>query len=151
MADDESERGGTALILMTVVAAPIALVFETILRKLLFPPEFDELRDLLSPDLTPVAWGLVGLTGLFGLAGIAFQSRFAARAVGKVPQEHRTKARVQKAELGAFMLAASVPQIPAILATFAFMWGASLTPVLIAIGVATLAIVVQSVRAANRA
>ena len=147
MADDESERGGTALILMTVVAAPIALVFETILRKLLFPPEFDELRELLSADLTPIAWAFVGLTGLLGVVGIAFQSRLAARAVAKIPETHRTPARAQKAELGAFMLAASIPQIPAILATFAFMWGASLTPVLTAIGIATLAIVVQAVRA----
>jgi hypothetical protein len=144
------EKGGTALILMTVVAAPIALVLETILRKLLFPPEFDELRLLFEPTLTPVVWGLVVLTALFGAAGIALQARLAARAVRKVPEHARTPARIRKAELGAFMLAASIPQIPAILATLGFMWGSSLTPVIVAIGVATVAIVVQAVRARSR-
>jgi len=138
------ERGGTALILMTIVAAPMALGFETILRKLLFPPEFDELRLLIGPTLTPIVWGLVGVTALFGFFGVVFQARLVARAVAKVPEPQRTVARVHKAELGAFMLAASIPQIPAILATFGFMWGSSLTPVVVAIGVATVAIVIQA-------
>jgi hypothetical protein len=147
---EEKEKGGTALILMTVVAAPIALVLETILRKLLFPPEFDELRLLFEPTLTPVVWGLVVLTALFGVLGVALQARLAARAVRKVPEHTRTPARIHKAELGAFMLAASIPQIPAIVATLGFMWGSSLTPVIAAIGVATVAIVIQAVRARSR-
>ncbi len=148
--DEDQDRGGTALILMTVVAAPVALVLETILRKLIFPPEFEELRALFEPTLTPVVWGLTALTALLGAFGVVMQSRLAARAVSKLPSEARTPARVHKAELGAFMLAASIPQIPAILATLGFMWGASLTPVLVAIGVVTLAIVVQALRARRR-
>jgi hypothetical protein len=143
-----TERGGTALILATLVAAPMALGLETVLRRLLFPPEFDELRAALAGTLTPIVWGLVGLTALAGLFGITMQARLAARAVAKLRADARTEARIHKAELGAFMLAASIPQIPAILATLGFMWGASLTPVIVAIAVATVAIVVQAIRAA---
>jgi hypothetical protein len=143
----EGERGGTALILMTLVAAPVALGFETLLRKLLFPPEFEELRALFSPTLTIVSWVLVLFTAVLGVAGLLLQQKLAARNVAKIPEPRRTPARVQKAELGAFLLAASVPQIPAILATFCFMWGAALTPTLVAIGVVTAAIIAQAVRA----
>ncbi len=141
------ERGGTALILMTVIAAPAALALETGLRKLLFPPEFDELRTILEPALTPVVWGLVVLTALFAVLGIVLHARLVARAIAKVPEPARTPARIHRAELGAFMLAASIPQIPAIFATLGFMLGSSLTPVVVAIGVATVAIVIQAIRA----
>lgn len=133
--------------LLTVVAAPIALGFETLLRTLLFPADFELVRELLSPVMTACAWALVGVTAVAGVIGIALQQRLADRAVQKLPEAHRSPERVVKARLGVFMLAASVPQIPAVLATFAFTFGAELAPVLTTIGVVTIAVVAQAVRA----
>ncbi len=141
---EQPQGGGAALILLTVVAAPVALGFETLLRKLLFPPEFEEIRALLHPILTPLVWGLVALTAVVGALGLVLQRRLVARAIGRIPPTHRDSARLHRAKLGAFMLAASVPQVPAILATFGFMWGSSLTPTVLAIAVATLAIGLQA-------
>ncbi|MBW2463214.1 MAG: hypothetical protein JRH11_16300 [Deltaproteobacteria bacterium] len=140
----QPQGGGTALILLTVVAAPVALGFETLLRKLLFPPEFEQIRALLHPILTPLVWGLVVITAVVGALGVVLQRRLVSRAIERVPPDQRDAARVHRAKLGAFMLAASVPQVPAILATFGFMWGSSLTPTVLAIAVATLAIALQA-------
>ena len=51
-------RPSTGLLWATIVAAPLALGFETLLRALLFPDDFELIRDFLRPTLTWVAWGL---------------------------------------------------------------------------------------------
>lgn len=146
----DERGGGGALILMTLVAAPAALALETLLRKVLFPPEFEEIRELLHPILTPLVWVAVVLTAVLGVAGLVFQRRLVVRAVGRIPLADRTPERVRSAEVGAFLLAASVPQVPAILATFGFMWGSSLTPTVTAIAVATVAIALQALSARSK-
>lgn len=146
MAEAEQSRGKRgALVLLTVIAAPVALAFETLLRKLLFPPEFEEVRALLEPSLTPVGWGLVGVAALLAGGGVPLKRRLGARALARLPEaRRRDPAQVAKAELGAFMLAATVPQIPAIASTMTFMFGASLVPVLVAVGVSTVGVVLQA-------
>ena len=139
-------RGKGTLVVMTAVAAPVALAFETLLRHLLFPESFELVREALRPVLTPVAWALCVVCAVAGVFGLAFQRRMAARAVARLPPESRTPELEDRARLGAFMLAASIPQIPAILATFSFMFGAALVPVVVAIVVVTLFVVAQAVR-----
>jgi hypothetical protein len=144
---EKRERGGTAIVLLTVVAAPFALALETLLRTLLFPSDFELVRELLSPAMTVAAWALVGVTALASVAGVALQERLADRAVARIPEAARTAELARRARLGAFMLAASVPQVPAILATFAFTFGASLVPVAVTIAVVTAGVVAVAVRA----
>ena len=156
------DRGRTTLLVMTIVAAPLALGFETLLRHLMFPPEFDLIRDMLRSTLTAVAWVLVAVCVLLGFVGLRLQRRSVERARAqagsmRVPSAFSDPGRgspaggappdlVARARTGGFMLGATIPQIPAILATFAFMFGASLLPVLVAIGVVTAFVAVLAAR-----
>lgn len=134
--------------MLTVVAAPFALGFETLLRKLLFPPEFEDVRALVGPTLTLAAWALPIVCLLAGLAGVVFQRRLVERALRKLPAARRDDPESQeKARVGAFLLAASVPQVPAIVATVLFTFGASLVPVVVTVVVSTLGVVAQVGRA----
>ena len=135
--------------MLTALAAPAALGFETLLRGLLFPDDFEILRAYLREPLTLVAWALVGLCVVLALLGSALQRRLGDRATARLPADRRTPEGEARARLGAFMLAASVPQVPAVLCTVAFMMGASLTPVLVAMAIVTVAVVVQGVRAGS--
>ena len=139
-------RGKSTLIAMTAIAAPVALAFETLLRYLLFPAELEILRNELRPVLTVVAWILCVVCAIAGTLGILLQDRLAARAVERLPGRAKMPAEVERARVGAFLLAASVPQVPAILATFSFMFGASFLPVAVAIVVVTSAVLVQAAR-----
>jgi hypothetical protein len=143
--NEQSRTTRGALVLLTVVAAPVALASETALRKLLFPPEFEEVRALLEPSLTPVGWALVGVAVVLAVAAVPLRRRLGARAVAKLPEARRADpAEVARAQTGAFMLAASVPQLPAIASTMAFMFGASVAPVLVAVAVSTVGVVLQA-------
>jgi hypothetical protein len=133
--------------LLTVIAAPVALAVETLLRIFVLPGEIDDARWFFGPALTVVAWALAAVTLAFGVAGIALQQRLAARSVRKLPAGRRTPDLERRARLGAFLLAASIPQIPSIAATIAYTFGASIEPVIVCIGITTVAIVVQAVRA----
>lgn len=137
-------RGSGGLVVLTALAAPVALAFETLLRHLLFPPSFEVLRETLRPVLTPVAWGLAGACLLAGIAGLFLQRRMATRAVARLAADRRSGGEAARARLGAFLLAASVAQVPAILATFSYMFGARITPVLVAVALVTLAVLAQA-------
>ena len=139
-------RGRGALIALTAAAAPAALALETLLRWSIFPDDFELVRELLRPTLTIVAWVLCAVCAIAALVGIGVQQRLGARAVAKLGAA-RSDDRVSRARLGGFFLAASIPQVPAVLATFAFMLGASIVPVLVAIAIVTVAVVALAVRA----
>jgi membrane protein YqaA with SNARE-associated domain len=134
-----------AILWLTILAAPVALGFETLLRSLLFPPDFEVMRAFLEPALTPLAWVLGGAAGLAALAGLALQRRLAERRLARLP-EHASEPVRQRELLGVFLLTASVPQIPAVLSTFAFMFGASLWPVLVGIALCSVGVVGQAMR-----
>lgn len=131
------------MVVLTAVAAPVALGFETVLRELVLPDRFEQVRMLLRPLLTPVGWGFAVLAALAGVAGVVWQQRLIARKEAQVGDHDEAR---QSARMGAFLLAASVPQLPAIFATLSFMFGSTLLPVLVAIGVSTLAVLAQAAR-----
>lgn len=140
-----AKRPSRGLLFLTVLAAPTALVFETALRKLLFPSEFEELRALLEPALTPVGWVLGLVAGLAGLAGLTMQKRLAGARIAKLADREEVEARYREV-FGVFLITTAVPQIPALLSTFAFMFGASLWPVLVGVGLASVGVAGQAVR-----
>lgn len=139
-----------ALLFLTVLAAPGALGFETLLRALLFPPDFELLRAFLSPVLTHLAWvlGLVAAAG--SLIGLALQRSIAHKRLARLPEGASEEVRYQQV-LAVFLLTTAAPQIPAILATFALMFGASLTPVLIGVGICSLGVIAQALRVSSLA
>ena len=137
-------------LLLTILAAPGALGFETLLRALLFDDDFELLRQFLSPVLTPVAWvlGLVAAAG--SLAGLALQRSIAHKRLARLPEGASFEVRYQQV-LAVFLLTTAAPQIPAILATFAFMFGASLAPVLVGVGICSLGVIAQALRVSSLA
>ncbi len=140
-----AKRPSRALLFLTILAAPVALGFETVLRKLLFPPEFQMVRELFEPALTPVAWVLGVVAAGAALLGVVMQRKMAQKRIAKSPDREDHDARYRHV-FGVFLLTSSVPQIPAIFSTFAFMFGASLTPVLVGIGISSIGVVTQALR-----
>jgi len=138
----QTPKRRTVLAIMAFVAAstPLAMGVEAVIRRLLLPPVFDDVREWLRPSLTPVAWamGLVALaaTGLGCALRRRFYDRFAARPEGSL-EDRRARAQFES-----LMIAASVPQIPALLATILAMLGADLTASWAAVGVATCGVLV---------
>jgi membrane protein YqaA with SNARE-associated domain len=145
-----SKRPSPALLWLTMIAAPGALAVETLLRWVLFPPEFEQVRELLHPFLTPVAWALGGVAALASLGGLALQRRMAERRIARAPDASSEDARYREV-FGVFLLTASVPQVPALLSTFAYMFGASVVPVLIGIAISSVGVVSQALRVSTLA
>ncbi|HJL15964.1 MAG TPA: hypothetical protein RMH99_09920 [Sandaracinaceae bacterium LLY-WYZ-13_1] len=143
-------RPSKALLWLTIVAAPAALAVETGLRLLLFPEDFELVRELLNPTLTPVAWVLGGVAGIAAWVGLLVQRRISRRRLAKLPADADDEARFA-AVFGVFLLTTAVPQIPAIFSTFAYMFGASLVPVLVGIGLCSVGVVAQALRVSSLA
>jgi hypothetical protein len=119
----------------------MSLLAETAIRKVLFPPELEALRGVLRPTLTPVAWGLLGVTCLAALAVVPAHRAIHRRMQQRVAERHPGDlAARQEAMQGALYLGASIVQLPTLVATVAFMMGAALVPVLVALLVAALGV-----------
>lgn len=137
------KRAGTlTLVAATVLAAPLALALESLLRWLLFPPDFEVLRTFLEPVLTPIAWALVALSALAALIGALAQRVLSARKIARLGP-HAAPAQVEAARNQVFLIAASIPQLPTIASTLAYMFGASLVPTLVGVGVCTVSVLAQ--------
>lgn len=151
-------------VLVIAISAPFALAFETLFRtEILAPilgPDFNMVRGIFSPTLTSVAWALVGCTALGGAVGVGVLPASLRRAGVVAPPEARgvdapardareaREAREKRAIERLFLLT-SIPQAPAILATFCFTFGALLLPVVIAMALSTLFVLLQGIVAAR--
>lgn len=137
------KRTGTlALVAATVLAAPLALAFESLLRWLVFPPDFEAVRAFLEPVLTPVAWLLVVISALAGVVGALAQRALVARKIARLGPG-AAPVQIEAARNQVFLITASIPQLPTIASTFAFMFGASLVPTLVGVGVCTVSVLAQ--------
>lgn len=132
------------VVVLIAISAPIVLGFEALLREFVFIPmvgaDLEQLREFYWPALTDevresamtkLAWAFAGASVLAGLLGVALMTR-AGRG-----EAARPKVRDR------LLLLSSIPQVPAILATLCFSFGASLTPVLGSIGISTLFVLIQ--------
>lgn len=138
------KRPATTLLWLTIVAAPAALAIETGLRLLLFPPEFELIRELLNPYLTIVAWLVALIAGVGAWVGLIVQRRVVHKRIAKLPEEANTLERRHQVAIGVFLLSTAIPQIPSIVATFCFMFGASIVPVLVAIALTSIGVIGQA-------
>ena len=138
-----STRRTWVVLTVVAVSTPLALVLETALRTVLFPPEFEEVRLWLRPTITPWVWSMPVLAGVATLLGLRLQRWYAARQLAALPAHRQTPEKQAAAHFDALMLSTSAPQVPALLATIAFMLGSELAPVLAAIVAGTAGVLVQ--------
>ena len=139
------KRPSKGILWLTMLAAPVALAFETVLRMLLFPDDFELVREFLSPMLTPVAWAFGALAAIAGFVGLGLQGRMVRRRLAKLPDTASVDERYREV-FAVFLLSSSVPQIPAILSTLTYMFGASLVPVLVGVAACSVGVVTQALR-----
>lgn len=121
--------------LVVVVSVPLALGLESLLRRLILPPDFDTLRMLWGRSLTPWVWGLLPIAALVDVAAFRLHLHLCAGIARGEPTLGAEKTAWQRFE--ALMIAASVAQAPGLVATFGYMVGASLSSVLAVIAVST--------------
>lgn len=137
---DVSPRSRVVLVALVVTAVPVAWAVETGLRVMFFPPDFEELRGMLRPVMSEVVRGLVLATLVLPWVSHLLMRRLVHRRLRALPSR-RPDLRVG-VRLVAFLLASSLVQIPGVLATFAFMFGAELRPVAGAVTLTTMALAV---------
>jgi hypothetical protein len=148
MSDPRSSRRW--LILFTATAVPVALGVEALARAFLLPPEFEEVRHFLGPTMTVFAWAMVVVTLAMVLLGILLQLWMTRRAVRRATQQGRAVEEA-RASMGPFLIAASLPQAPAILAGLSLLAGAEVVPVLLAVGLSTAGVCIQAAMTTPRA
>lgn len=142
-------------VFIIAISAPVALAFETLFRvhvlRRVLGPDLDAMRELFSPTLTDVAWGFAALTVAAGALGIAIlpwafrRAEERARAKGSPLDEAARRGRA----LERLFLLTSVPQVPAIFATFCFTFGSRIPPVIAAMALSTLFVAAQGFVAAR--
>ena len=133
------------LIALTISAVPLALGVESLLRWLLLPADFDELRTWLEPPMTTAAWWLMGLCAVVGVACVLAQARWCRRSLSRLVPGAGDEA-AERACIGVFIVTASLAQGPALLASLTFLLGARLLPVLLAVGWSTSSVTIQALR-----
>jgi hypothetical protein len=131
-------------------STPLALAVETGLRQIIFPPEFDDVRMWLRPTITPWVWSAVPACIVAVPLGAKLQRWLVARALAKLAPERRTEQERIECEFDALLLSTSAPQLPAVLATIAFMFGSALAPVIVAMIVATIGVLGLGLAVAKR-
>ena len=139
-----------AVLAIVGISTPLAVVIETGLRQIMFPPEFDDVRMWLRPSITPWMWLCAPLAVLVTPLGYKLQGWLVARALAKLPEERRTEAERRELELDSLLLSTSIPQFPALFATFGFMFGSALLPVVVAMATATAGVIAVGILVARR-
>ncbi|MEE8410540.1 MAG: hypothetical protein V3T05_13120 [Myxococcota bacterium] len=125
----QPRRGsGTLLLGLIGMAAsvPAALGLEALLRVTVLPPDFELIRTHLEPTLTPLVWLCVGLAVAANVAAFVLQKHMQR---SPPPPEAASSGINQFKQVERLMVTASVAQMPAILAAFAYLMGAAIAPV----------------------
>jgi hypothetical protein len=130
------------IVLLIALSAPLALAIETLFRVhvlgRIIGPALDEVRSHFSPTTTRVAWVMVGVTVVAGLLGLV-ATRAALRKLAREPDTAQRMRRL----IDRTLLLTSIPQVPAVFATFCFTAGAELLPVLVSMVISTGFVLVQ--------
>ena len=138
------------IVLLVAVSAPLALGFETAIRLGVIMPmmgaEFAEVRAYFWPEFTPavrialttrIAWILAGVSVVAGLLGVALLRRPSWRSLAWAREQPDPAAAARAKVRDQMLLLTSIPQIPAILATLCFSFGAAWVPVVTCMVVST--------------
>jgi hypothetical protein len=131
------------LLPLIALSSPLSLAIETGVRTLLFTDDMRALRLMARDALTPVAWAFVPVTALASLVGVFAHRAALRRALAHAATRPDRPDAVENARLTALYVATSVPQVPALLATFLFTAGATVWPVMITLLVAAGGVMLQ--------
>lgn len=101
------------------------------------------MRTFFGPAATDAAWAFVVACVVAAVGGVWLQRRWCERRMAAARAAGDDEAR---AVMDRTFLSMSIPQVPAILATVAFMSGAALTPVLAAMAISTVGVLAQGVQ-----
>ena len=111
---------------------------------------------MFGPKLETPAWVCVGLTVALAAVGFGLQRRMCDRSLteltsGTLSDKDRKRLEgfgpeksMSRVVLDKLFLTTSLPQLPALAATLFYMLGAPLTPVLVCMGISSLAVVGQA-------
>lgn len=135
------------LLPLIALSSPLSLAVETGLRTLLFTSDMRELRLMVRDTLTPVAWGFVPVTAAASLLGVVVHRAVLKRALAKAALKVGDPDAEEHARLTALYIATSVPQFPALAATFLFTAGARFVPVMTTLLVAAAGVMLQGMTA----
>lgn len=142
MAASSKTYGILALI---AVSTPAMLGIESMLRWLMLPPEFEQIRAWLGPSITPYVWGLAAAAAVAAPIAFRLQRVLVRRTLARQSLAHQEEGIEDKARFDALILSTSVVQVPALLAAICYLLGAALLPVVVAIVVATIGVIAQGI------
>jgi hypothetical protein len=137
-----STRVHLAGLFVVAASVPLALGLETLIRWAIMPSELEYLRAEWGSNLTPVVWYLVVVAVVADVGAFILRIHLQRRAArpgvctpGKKPWK----------ELEGLLIAASVAQMPGMVAALLHMLGAALSPTCIAIAIGTVGVLVLGV------
>jgi hypothetical protein len=138
-----ASRKTYAILALIAVSTPAMLGVESLLRWLMLPPDFEEIRIWLRPSITPYVWALAAAAALAVPIAFRLQRFLVRRTLARESPAYRDDMSEAKARFDALILSTSVVQVPALLATVCYLLGAALLPVTVAIVVATIGVIAQ--------
>ena len=127
----------STLVAVLAISSPVSLGAETLIRKIVFTADMREMRALLEPFLTPVAWALLGITVLAVLLGVPAHHAIHKRLFARLGERAGDPAARASAD--------TVVQLPSLVAAMTFTLGAAVTPVLAALCAAGVGVVLIGV------
>jgi hypothetical protein len=137
-----NRRSEPVVLAIVAVSTPTALAAEALVRRLLLPPELEEMREWLHPKVAPVGWALVAWRRWRSSWPRAPSAALRGRA-REQPATLAEAERAGRARMETMLLTTSVAQVPALLGTVAFTFGADPLATWLTIGIGTLGVVAQ--------
>ena len=131
------------LLPLIALSSPLSLGVETAIRTALFTDDMKDLRLLARDTLTPVAWGFVPLTVAASALGVWVHRVALRRALAAAKLKVGKPDAQENARMTALYVATSVPQLPALVATFLFTAGSRVEPVMLTLLVAAAGVMLQ--------
>lgn len=131
----------SVLVAVLAVSSPASLAAETAIRRLTFTADMREMRVLLNPFLTPVAWALLAVTCAAAMVGVPAHRVIHRRMVERLGERRDDPQARASTDTVALYVAASVVQFPTLLATMCFTLGSDVAPVFAALCVAAVGVV----------
>lgn len=140
-----ASRKTYAILALIAASTPAMLGAESLLRWLVLPAEFEDVRIWLGPHLTPHVWWLAAAAAVASPIALRLQRFLVRRTLSRLDPAYADETSEAKAKFDALILSTSVVQVPALLATFGYLLGADLLPVTATIAVATIGVVAQGI------
>lgn len=131
------------LLPLIALSSPLSLAIETAIRTVMFTEDMRALRLVVRDTLTPAAWGFVPLTIAASVIGVFVHRAVLRRTLARAATRPGDPDAEESARLTALYVATSVPQLPALAATFLFTAGARVEPVMLTLLVAAAGVMLQ--------